>query len=470
MTALATRLDPWRVGSTAVVGGLAVAVGYAAGVDPLLAIGAALAVAFMLLALSDLTRGLVAFTLLTFLQLVPGFAGPALSLAKVAGGVLVISWLASASEGRRREFPVAHPYLTAVLALFVAWNALSVVWAPVHGPVVIEVSSFVLNFALFPIVYAAVTSKRDARLLIGAFIAGSVVAAGYGLITQPSVAALASSPAAANGLDRVSGTLGDPNELASVLAAGIALCTALIFDRGRSPLVRMVTALAGVLLLASLLFTLSRGGIIALAAVAVVTVLVRGRNRLQAAFLAATVAAAVFLWFFNVASPAARDHITAVDGGSGRTEIWSVGWRMVEAHPLDGVGAGNFQNVSIHYFLQPGSIAFANHFISTPAVAHNTYLQVLSETGVVGLALFLVAIFGGLATGVAALRIFRRARDREGELLTGAVITATVAILVAYFFLSEEHSKYLWLLVSLCPALLAIARRDTGRGSVARLP
>jgi hypothetical protein len=34
------------------------------------------------------------------------------------------------------------------------------------------------------------------------------------------------------------------------------------------------------------------------------------------------------------------------------------------------------------------------------------------------------------------------------------------ALLAAYFFLSEQHSKHLWLLLSFGPALLAISRHS----------
>ena len=167
------------------------------------------------------------------------------------------------------------------------------------------------------------------------------------------------------------------------------------------------------------------------------------------------------VWFFlAVAPPAARDRITKADGGSGRTDIWKVGWRMVQAHPINGVGAGNFQNTSVHYLLAPGPIKFSQYIVDIPEVAHNAYLQVLAETGVVGLSLFLFVILGCVGAAGKAARNFRRRSDREGELLATAVLVATASVLAGYFFLSDEHSKYLWLLLSLGPALLALSSKD----------
>src|SRR3712207_7409180 len=62
------------------------------------------------------------------------------------------------------------------------------------------------------------------------------------------------------------------------------------------------------------------------------------------------------------------------DEGTGRTDLWRVGWRMVLDHPL-GVGLDNFRGVSADYALSPGGIERINQFVDTPIVAHNTFLQ-----------------------------------------------------------------------------------------------
>ncbi len=59
-------------------------------------------------------------------------------------------------------------------------------------------------------------------------------------------------------------------------------------------------------------------------------------------------------YFTYVASPETRSHVSTVGSGTGRLDLWTVGWRMVEEHPLQGVGAGNFPVSSVHYLLQPG--------------------------------------------------------------------------------------------------------------------
>jgi O-antigen ligase len=447
----------WATGAAGFV--LAATVGLLAGLNPPLAIAAALSVAYLILALHSLTAGLVGFTLLAFLELVP--TGPALSVVKLAGAILALSWLANVTVAGddRREFPSSHPMLSTALLLFVSWSTLSFVWAPVPGAALASAASFALNFALFPIVYTAVRSIRDVRLIAGAFIAGAFMAAVYGILAQPDATALASGSAAGSGLDRLAGTLGDPNELATLLVAGMVLATMFVFDRRTSPPLRLAAAGTGSVLLLALLFTVSRGGLVALGTALVVTILVARRYRGRAILTSVAVAATAVLFFLAFADPAARERITASDGGGKRTDVWKVAGRMIEDNPVTGVGAGNFRHESIHYLVAPGTIRF-DELIDERSVAHNAYLEVLTGTGFVGLGLYVAVITACLWAMVRAARNFATQDNRQGELTTRTVIVAVASILAAYLFLSEESSKYLWLLLSLGPALLAISQRD----------
>ena len=137
---------------------------------------------------------------------------------------------------------------------------------------------------------------------------------------------------------------------------------------------------------------------------------------------------------------------------------------MVEAQPVTGVGAGNFPNASIHYLLvEPGAIQQDEFVVDDPKVAHNIYLGFLAELGIVGLGLFLAIAGGSLRTAALAAREFARSGDHELELVTRAVIVAILALLAADFFVSDQYSKQLWLLLALGPALLAVAGRTEER-------
>lgn len=457
---MTSRLDPAELFIPVGFGLTAAVVGGLAGAQPIVAIAAASAIALLLLTLSDMTAGLIGFVALSFLELVPSLTGPALSLAKLAGAVLAISWLASATTfgSSRKQFPAEHPGLTVAFLLILGWNTLSFVWAEDNTRIPLASLSFALNFALFPIVFAAVSNKRDARNVFVAFVAGATLAALYGYATTPSAASLATSASAAGGLNRLAGTVADPNEFATLLVTGMALATALLFSKKEAFPTRLAVAGAILFLLFAVLLTLSRGGLVALAAALIVGVFVAHRGRAQA--LIATGAILVGTAIFFISNPVALDRVTNSDGGSGRTDVWNIGWRMVEDEPLRGVGAGNFQVSSIHYLIEPGTVKFDEYIVDQPVVAHNMYLQVLAELGVVGLVLFLGIVGVCISMTVRAYRLFASREDSEGVLLSAASLMAIAALLAGYFFLSEEHSKHLWLMMALGPTLLAIARRE----------
>ncbi|MGZ4198642.1 MAG: O-antigen ligase family protein [Thermoleophilia bacterium] len=105
-------------------------------------------------------------------------------------------------------------------------------------------------------------------------------------------------------------------------------------------------------------------------------------------------------------------------GSNGRIPMVREGLKGFPHHPLAGTGAGTFRFTN--YLYRPNGSFVVKH-------AHNQWINVLSELGLVGLVLFVVAL-GGLL--VAALRpVGRAARDADRGLLAAlqAVSIAFVA-------------------------------------------
>jgi O-antigen ligase len=459
--AVRTELPGWLVVPSLL--GFVAVVGMLAGYDPKLAIAAALGVGFLLIALTDLGVGVAIFAVLTFLELAPAIGGPALSFSKAAGLVLALSWLALVTA-QPRSTPLlftAHPGLTAALAFLLAWVTLSVVWAEDQAAAISTVSRWLLNAALIPIVFTAVRSASSARLAVGALAVGATLAAVYGLAVSPDASGAATSLTAAGDLNRIAGTVGDPNLLASLLVVGIVAAMAFVLDPQRASPTRWLAAGCAAICLLGVLQTLSRGGLLALTAALVAAIVFGGSRRPALIGFSALVAIVAVFYFTSVAPPDAVERVTKSDGGTGRTDIWKVGWRMVEANPATGIGVGNFNVSSIHYLLvEPGAIARSEFIVDTPAVAHNVYLEILAELGIVGLVLFLTVIGISLTAAGRAAGRFARSGDVSLELLARAVLVGTLALLAADFFISAQFSKQLWLLLGLGPALLGIAMRQ----------
>jgi O-antigen ligase len=132
---------------------------------------------------------------------------------------------------------------------------------------------------------------------------------------------------------------------------------------------------------------------------------------------------------------------------------------MVQDNPVRGVGTGQFQTSSVHYLLQPGAIQRGDFILSQPKVAHNTYLNILSELGVVGAALFGAVLLFSLGCLLLSARELRADGDERLEILVRGLLAGVGGYLVTLLFISENYSKLLWVVLALGPAMLAVARK-----------
>jgi len=149
---------------------------------------------------------------------------------------------------------------------------------------------------------------------------------------------------------------------------------------------------------------------------------------------------------------ALRGTESAIDEASaGRVRIWRTARAMIQAHPLTGVGARGFRYAYPHYaeagddFVDDASDTGASH-------AHQIVLEVLSETGIVGLAFWL---FGTAF----ALRAWLRAdaRTRERAAAPGLALVAMAFPLNTHlaFYSAWWGLLFWWLLALYCAAFVA---------------
>jgi len=97
----------------------------------------------------------------------------------------------------------------------------------------------------------------------------------------------------------------------------------------------------------------------------------------------------------------------------------------------------------------------------TPPVATAVAVTAgIAQTGVVGLALFIVILVACLRSVILAARAFAARGDPTMELLARALFIGLVGLLVTEFFSTALYSKQLWFLLAACPALLALAQRS----------
>ena len=252
------------------------------------------------------------------------------------------------SADTRADILRVHPLISAVLILFLAWTLISMSWAEQPGDAVEAVYRLSLNAVLLMIVFTAVRTPRDVVRVLVAFVIGATLAILYGVL----IAGV--DPAPYGDVGRLAGNTENPNTLASTLVASFALALGLAFALRDSPAARLAMLAISAFCLFGIFLTVSRTGLVSLGVAALAAIVLSGRWRPRVTVLATIIATVAVGYFAFFAPESARQHVTAANGGTGREDIWAVAWRIVEDQPLRGIGAGNFDNTSIHYLLAPG--------------------------------------------------------------------------------------------------------------------
>lgn len=126
-------------------------------------------------------------------------------------------------------------------------------------------------------------------------------------------------------------------------------------------------------------------------------------------------------------------------------------WRMFRAYPVIGVGTGNFGYLYNTY--KPGG---ANAFPFV-AKAHNQYLEVLAETGVVGFGVFLSNIF---LTAIMTWRAYRAARGTFWQPAVMGAFAGLAGIAVQGYFFGFLVHIYTWVLLGFLAAAYRLYRTN----------
>src|SRR4051812_8737466 len=167
--------------------------------------------------MANLTAGISLFAFLTFIDTVLPVQGDqgTFSVPKLLGLVLMISWLGLGTAGRReyRERIFSHPSFLLALFALMGWVLCSVAWSQDTTAALLALSRWIPNALLFVIIFAGVRTRYQLQWVLGAFVAGALISAIYGLVV----------PAPASDFGRLEGAGGDPNETAAALVAAAAL-------------------------------------------------------------------------------------------------------------------------------------------------------------------------------------------------------------------------------------------------------
>ena len=354
---------------------------------------------------------------------------------KVLAVLLVAAWLLRRTRGALHGSGPS-PVLVCAVAFVVVLLA-STAWHP-NG---LTGFNILLRYAGFLAVLAVLADSMRGGLaparVARAYVVSCTAAAVCGIVTYFL------------GVDRrVGGPIEDPNDFAFFLLAALPLAFALRSSARRT----WVYDLAAGLILLAMLGTLSRGALVGLGLMLVAAFLM-GLLRFRVALGFAVLMAVGVLIVLGVfpdlvdTSLSQKDYV-AGQNVSERLHLWQSASRMTVENPVLGLGPGSFSLVHQNYVdSMPLDI---NHNLS---VAHNTYLEISSETGFLGVAAFLAIL-------VTAYAVARSHWRRTEEPLGAAVCVGLLGTAAAATFVTEQYFLPLWLLAALAAGLTPAPARE----------
>jgi O-antigen ligase len=272
------------------------------------------------------------------------------------------------------------------------------------------------------------------------------------------------------GIERLAGPIGEKNRYAQIMLMLVPLGVLMAIVERRYVL-KVAAIAAAALAIIAVALTFSRGAALAgLGVLLVMTILryVHVGQLILAAVIVLGLVTALPEYGARVSSVGALvDILTTDEGITGSNADNSIVSRSTENlaalnvfldHPIVGVGPGEFSSFYREYAQDIGLSVRAED-----REAHDLYLGVAAEGGILGEIAFLGAVGATLRQ---LIRARRAAIERRPDLaaISAAFLLAIVAYLASGLFLHLSFARYFWLMLGLAGAAAAVTLQTVAAG------
>lgn len=352
-------------------------------------------------------------------------------------------------RGKRIRFPG-----WAIAFVVTAW--LTSLLQGIYGA---KLFTYVMLLGLYWLVENYATDFRAIQKILVALIAGALFSVPLGLIQGIGMKTIV----AGHEVVRFAGGIKDPNDYAGILVVSFGILIGFMTNNRNNKLKSSLYIVLSCIILLATMTTYSRGGFIALVFVVLVwlwsiglkfRILLIGSAISGMALRVIALLPGLSQRFASILTPAGVDN---------RIDLWSraIIW-VLPRHPLLGVGAGRFPE-ALRTYAPIGRIN----------VAHNMFLSVAVESGLIALIPFMIAILPPFFTLL--FNIKTSMKQQPNNTVAIPVLLGTAGALMAGQFLTWDYEKVLWLMVGLCSQVcwlshISIWHKRESEARVDRLP
>jgi O-antigen ligase len=368
------------------------------------------------------------YPLLNYLQ--PGDLWPVIAPFKP---MLVASLLAGVLALRRSVKPdsaLIKSYLTCGallwLGAYVMVNVISVYYSGVMS--MVGVLQFWDVYLIFVII--SLLSLKDAATL-RQYVWGSILGSGF-VIFYALHAVAVHAATIIEGRAGAYGMYENQNDYSFIIIMILPFaCLYLRVARQRWQQLLLLAVIVGGVV--GVMLSLSRGGVLALVLEGAILlwVTMKGARRAVALSMLALMGTAASVHLFAARAADQAGQYSLADSKDSRYELWRAARAIFEAHPILGVGSMRFKEYASDY-------APISHD-DRGKVAHNTYLEIAADTGLMGLITFALMIW-------AVWKLVYRARlaDATGDGVIEAQVATLVTLCSILFRAILDAKEYDW--------------------------
>jgi len=368
------------------------------------------------------------------------------SVLPLLGGVSVLGYLLHSWKSRSRPLRGTRTILLFGF-LFIAWIVLTHPGAAWFGRDRNWILTYGQLLILAFLVSELLVTPQQNRTFFWVFAVSAMVSS-FVAIQQGNIGSDINSSVRTGGLSE------GANSAGRYFVVGMIFLIYL-YSVEKKTLLKFLAALGIVLTFIGVFYTVSRTSILLLVSAIGLSILLNPKRRLNISLLLLFISAIFLLTSLSDSVVKLVSTIIPTIAQQGdtfglRIKLWQAAWKMWLDYPVAGVGIGMYRFNLYRY-----AVEIPSHYLTL--VAHSTYFQLLSETGIIGTFLWL------MMPVIGSVNLLKQSvhGTLEDKLLTRTWLIVLFVLLIGAITMTQSAEKLMWLTLGVSQRAALLAHQTT---------